>query len=167
MYMMGEYLEKDGTYTNTDRRVQLGHKALDAPGDARPDWEITQEIANRLYTDAKRIHDARVITVAGLAAVTIVVAVAVPDARTLIGTIGGAITFLWSLLGGGREKRCRKQAAFIQEEFDTHVFAMPWNTMAADHPSPTVIATAAARYRGNRTRTGTPTPTLSHTPSTC
>ncbi len=42
------YLEKDGTYTNTDRRVQLGRKALDAPGDARPDWEITQQIANRL-----------------------------------------------------------------------------------------------------------------------
>ena len=29
------YLEKDGTYTNTDRRVQLGRKALDPPGEAR------------------------------------------------------------------------------------------------------------------------------------
>ena len=29
------YLEKDGTYTNTDRRVQLGHKVLDPPGQAR------------------------------------------------------------------------------------------------------------------------------------
>src|SRR3990170_4363961 len=28
--------EKDGTYTNTDRRVQLGKKALTAPGAARP-----------------------------------------------------------------------------------------------------------------------------------
>ena len=26
------YLEKDGTYTNTDRRVQIGRKALDPPG---------------------------------------------------------------------------------------------------------------------------------------
>ena len=42
------YLEKDGTYTNTDRRVQLGRKVLDPPGQARSDWEITQEIANRL-----------------------------------------------------------------------------------------------------------------------
>ena len=34
------YLEKDGTYTNTDRRVQLGRKVFDPPGDARVDWEI-------------------------------------------------------------------------------------------------------------------------------
>ncbi|MCX6466397.1 MAG: formate dehydrogenase subunit alpha [Pseudonocardiales bacterium] len=42
------YLEKDGTYTNTDRRVQLGRKVLDAPGQARPDWEIVQDIAQRV-----------------------------------------------------------------------------------------------------------------------
>ena len=40
------YLEKDGTYTNTDRRVQLGRTVLDPPGEARPDWQITQDIAN-------------------------------------------------------------------------------------------------------------------------
>ncbi|HET7325846.1 MAG TPA: formate dehydrogenase subunit alpha [Nocardioidaceae bacterium] len=45
------YLEKDGTYTNTDRRVQRGHKAFDPPGDARVDWEIVQEIANRVGLD--------------------------------------------------------------------------------------------------------------------
>jgi formate dehydrogenase major subunit len=42
------YLEKDGTYTNTDRRVQLGHKVLDTPGQARVDWEVVQDIANRI-----------------------------------------------------------------------------------------------------------------------
>ncbi|HTW00363.1 MAG TPA: formate dehydrogenase subunit alpha [Streptosporangiaceae bacterium] len=42
------YLEKDGTYTNTDRRVQLGRKVLDPPGQARVDWEVVQDIANRL-----------------------------------------------------------------------------------------------------------------------
>src|ERR1700761_7278514 len=45
------YLEKDGTYTNTDRRVQLGHKVLDTPGQARVDWEVVQEIANRVGLD--------------------------------------------------------------------------------------------------------------------
>ena len=45
------YLEKDGTYTNTDRRVQLGRKVLDPPGQARADWEITQEIARRVGLD--------------------------------------------------------------------------------------------------------------------
>ena len=39
------FLEKDGTYTNTDRRVQIGRKVLDPPGEARPDWEIIREIS--------------------------------------------------------------------------------------------------------------------------
>jgi formate dehydrogenase major subunit len=42
------YLEKDGTYTNTDRRVQLGRKVLDPPGQARLDWQVVQDIANRI-----------------------------------------------------------------------------------------------------------------------
>ena len=45
------YMEKDGTYTNTDRRVQLGRKVLDPPGDARVDYEIVQDIARRVGLD--------------------------------------------------------------------------------------------------------------------
>src|SRR3712207_9257265 len=41
------FLEKEGTYTNTDRRVQLGRKVLDPPGQAREDWRITQDLSNR------------------------------------------------------------------------------------------------------------------------
>jgi len=56
------YLEKDGTYTNTDRRVQLGHKVLDTPGQARVDWEVVQDIANRIglawnYESPREIFD--------------------------------------------------------------------------------------------------------------
>ena len=40
--------EKTGTVTNTDRRVQLGRVAVNPPGDARQDWWIIQELANRL-----------------------------------------------------------------------------------------------------------------------
>jgi formate dehydrogenase major subunit len=43
--------EKTGTFTNTDRRVQLGRKALDPPGDARQDLWITQELAKRIGLD--------------------------------------------------------------------------------------------------------------------
>ena len=41
-------LEKDGTFTNTERRIQRLYKALDSLGDSKPDWEIFQLIANRL-----------------------------------------------------------------------------------------------------------------------
>ena len=40
--------EKNGTVSNTDRMVQLGKQALDAPGQAKPDLWIIQEIAKRM-----------------------------------------------------------------------------------------------------------------------
>jgi len=48
--------EKDGTFTNTDRRVQMGRAALPLPGDARQDWWIVQEIARRLGLDWNYTH---------------------------------------------------------------------------------------------------------------
>jgi predicted molibdopterin-dependent oxidoreductase YjgC len=44
-------LEKDGTFTNTERRVQMIQPVIPAPGDARPDWQITGEIAARFDKD--------------------------------------------------------------------------------------------------------------------
>ncbi len=41
------FAEKTGTYSNTERRVQIAHKAVDPPGLARSDWEIIQDISNR------------------------------------------------------------------------------------------------------------------------
>ena len=43
--------EKTGTYTNTDRRVQLGRQAVTPPGESRQDLWITQELARRLGLD--------------------------------------------------------------------------------------------------------------------
>src|SRR3954469_8192768 len=43
--------EKSGTFTNTDRMVQLGRRALDMPGDARQDLWILQQLAQRLGLD--------------------------------------------------------------------------------------------------------------------
>jgi formate dehydrogenase major subunit len=53
--------EKDGTVTNTNRQVQMGRQALPLPGDTRPDWWITQEIAKRIglpwnYTHPREIY---------------------------------------------------------------------------------------------------------------
>ena len=42
------FAEKDGTYTNTERRVQMGHRAIQPRGDSRPDWWITCQIAKRM-----------------------------------------------------------------------------------------------------------------------
>ncbi len=39
------FAEKDGVFTNSDRRVQRVRKAVNPPGEARPDWEILIEMA--------------------------------------------------------------------------------------------------------------------------
>jgi formate dehydrogenase alpha subunit len=41
------FAEKDGTFTNSDRRVQRVRKALTPPGQARADWEIVSDLARR------------------------------------------------------------------------------------------------------------------------
>ena len=45
------WAEKDGTFTSTERRVQYIRKAVDAPGEARADWEIISDIATRMGSD--------------------------------------------------------------------------------------------------------------------
>jgi len=47
------FAEKYGTLTNSERRVQLWHKAIDLVGDSKPDWEIICEISNRMGYEMK------------------------------------------------------------------------------------------------------------------
>ncbi|MGH7090802.1 MAG: molybdopterin oxidoreductase family protein, partial [Stellaceae bacterium] len=54
------FAEKSGTFTNTDRRVQLSRPVVASPGDARQDWWIIQELARRIglawnYTHPKDV----------------------------------------------------------------------------------------------------------------
>jgi formate dehydrogenase major subunit len=54
------FAEKEGTYTNTDRRVQLARKAIESPGQARMDWQIIADLSTRMgypmnYASAEEI----------------------------------------------------------------------------------------------------------------
>jgi formate dehydrogenase alpha subunit len=56
------FAEKDGTFTNTERRVQLVRKVVEPPGKALPDWEILSAVATKLgysmsYANAEAIFD--------------------------------------------------------------------------------------------------------------
>ena len=42
------FAEKDGTFSNTERRVQRVRKAVEAPGQAKADWEIIAELSSRM-----------------------------------------------------------------------------------------------------------------------
>lgn len=48
------FAEKTGTFTNTERRVQMVHKAIEPLGDARPDWWIIAELAKRMIEGGGR-----------------------------------------------------------------------------------------------------------------
>jgi len=52
--------EKDGTVTNTDRMVQLGRKAIEPPGEAKPDLWIINELARRIGLDWNYTHPQQV-----------------------------------------------------------------------------------------------------------
>jgi len=56
------WAEKDGTFTNTERRVQRIRKAVDAPGQARSDWQIICQVSTAMgypmsYSNAGQIFD--------------------------------------------------------------------------------------------------------------
>lgn len=57
------YAEKEGTFTNTERRVQRVRKAIEPVGDSKPDWWIVSEIAKRMgakgfdFADSAAIMD--------------------------------------------------------------------------------------------------------------
>ncbi len=56
------FAEKEGVFTNSERRVQRVRKAVEPPGQARPDWEILVDLAKACgadwdFSDASAIYD--------------------------------------------------------------------------------------------------------------
>jgi formate dehydrogenase major subunit/formate dehydrogenase alpha subunit len=56
------FAEKEGTFTNTERRVQRVRKAVEPPGEAKDDWWITCQIGSRMgfpmeYADSKAVFE--------------------------------------------------------------------------------------------------------------
>jgi len=54
------FAEKCGTVTNTNRQVQMGRQAVSPPGEAREDWRITTELAQRLGLDWNYSHPSEI-----------------------------------------------------------------------------------------------------------
>jgi predicted molibdopterin-dependent oxidoreductase YjgC len=61
VFPASSFAEKDGTFTNTERRVNRVRKALPCPGDAREDWRIVVDLAKALggnWPDYRTAEDA-------------------------------------------------------------------------------------------------------------
>ncbi|MEJ5201732.1 MAG: formate dehydrogenase subunit alpha, partial [Anaerolineales bacterium] len=48
------FAEKDGTFTNTERRVQRVRQAIETTSNARQDWQITRDLANLILAQGSR-----------------------------------------------------------------------------------------------------------------
>lgn len=60
-------LEKDGTFTNTERRIQRLYAAMDPIGESRPDWQILRDLASRMGYEWGYSHPAEIMhEIAGL-----------------------------------------------------------------------------------------------------
>lgn len=53
-------VEKDGTYVNTERRIQRSYKVMEPLGGSRPDWQILTDVARRMGHDWGYTHPAQV-----------------------------------------------------------------------------------------------------------
>jgi formate dehydrogenase major subunit len=53
-------LEKEGTFTSTERRIQRLYRAMEPLGESRPDWEIIRDIANRLGAGWSYSHPSKI-----------------------------------------------------------------------------------------------------------
>lgn len=85
-------LEKDGTFTNTERRVQRLYKALPELGQSKADWWIVQEIANRLGAGWNYSHPSEIF--AEMASLSPLFS------QANYASMGGWSSFLWGSLTG-------------------------------------------------------------------
>ena len=53
-------LEKEGTFTSTERRIQRLYQVMEPLGDSRPDWQIIQDVANRLGANWNYQHPSEI-----------------------------------------------------------------------------------------------------------
>ena len=86
------FAEKDGTFTNSERRVQRVRKAVDPPGEARPDWQIICDVSTAMgypmqYASPSEVFDEMACLTPSYGGMSYAAdrqgraAVAVPDAR--------------------------------------------------------------------------------------
>ncbi len=54
------FAEKDGTFTNSERRVQRVRKAIDSIGESKPDWMIISELSTRMGYEMNYTHPSKI-----------------------------------------------------------------------------------------------------------
>jgi hypothetical protein len=107
----------------------------------------------RLYTEAKRILLLRIFFAAVLAVLAPIIAVVKPDAKIVMAVVGGIWTLITYLPFRGSQREKVRLAATIQEQFDTHLFNLPWNNvLVGPAVRPELIQAAVRRSKEDPAR---------------
>ena len=103
-----------------------------------------------LYSRAKLFGTIRVIIAIVSVVISPFILVLVRNADFVVGFIGAVLTLVSELWLESIEDDLKQMAARVQEQFDTSLFALPWNEICTGHPvSPEVIVSSSGSYKGN------------------
>lgn len=100
-----------------------------------------------IYRDAKKNRTIRIVGSFGLTIIAPVTILLLPDFKIALGIVGGIWTIIAFLLST-REANKVKEAATIQEEFDTNTFELDWNNIqCGTKVSNEIIHSSASKYK--------------------
>jgi hypothetical protein len=103
----------------------------------------------QLYSEAKQLRRVRACSVVVMAVIGVVVPLVAPGLVKAAGVLGLIVAVAQWIIGIV-EKRRTKMAATIQEQFDTSVFPLPWNSLLGNRVDPEDVVAAARRFTGDR-----------------
>jgi hypothetical protein len=107
----------------------------------------------RMYSEAKRVHFTRIIAVLLLEFAAPFVVLARPEWKEGLELTGGLLALVSALVLNGTESDRVKQAATVQEQFDTQLFRLPWNkALAGRKVAREIIHRAAKAYTGGEAK---------------
>ena len=112
-------LEKEGTFTNTERRIQRLYQVFEPLGESRPDWRIIQDVANRLGAHWNYQHPAEIYT--EIAALTPLMAGVTYE------RLEGYKTLQWPVAVDGSDQPLLYTKEFHFPDGKANLFPVSWN----------------------------------------
>ncbi len=112
-------LEKEGTFTSTERRIQRLYQVFQPLGQSRPDWRIIQDIANRLGANWSYQHPSEIYT--EIAALTPLVAGVTYE------RLAGYKTLQWPVAPDGTDQPLLYTRSFKFPDGKARFHPVPWS----------------------------------------
>jgi formate dehydrogenase major subunit len=112
-------LEKEGTFTSTERRIQRLYQVLEPLGESRPDWQIIQDVANHLGAGWNYEHPSQIY--AEIASLTPLMAGVTYE------RLEGYKTLQWPVAEDGSDQPLLYTKQFAAPDGKATFFPVPWS----------------------------------------